>query len=73
MLYSIKDREDLEKLNELVSLQSQIKAVRLQDKLGKQNFHENMEKVFEPVTKSLKNTSENLTKAITESSTKNKQ
>ena len=73
MLYSIKDREDLENLNELVSLQSQVKAVRLQDKLGKQNFHENMEKVFEPITKSLKNTSENLTKAITESSIKNNQ
>ena len=73
MLYSIKDREDLENLNELASLQDQVKAVRLQDKLGKQNFHEDMKKVFEPVTKSLENTSENLTKAITESSIKNNQ
>ena len=32
-----------------------------------------MKKVFEPVTKSLENTTENLTKAITESSTKNNQ
>ena len=71
MLYSIKDREDLEKLNELVSLEDQVKFVRLQDKLGKQNFHEDMKKVFEPVTKSLQNTSENLTKAITETSIKN--
>ena len=71
MLYSIKDREDLENLKQLVSLDSQVKAVRLQDKLGKQNFHENMKKVFEPVTKSIENTSENLTKAITESSNKN--
>ena len=45
MLYSIKDREDLEKLNELVSLRDQVKTVRLQDKLGKQNFHEDMKKV----------------------------
>ena len=44
MLYSIKDREDLEKINELVSLENQVKAVKLQDKLGKQNFHENFEK-----------------------------
>ena len=73
MLYSIKDREDLENLNELSSLQDQVKAVRLQDKLGKQNFHEDMKKVFEPVTKSLENTSGNLTKAITESSIKNNQ
>ena len=73
MLYSIKDREDLENLNELVSLQEQVKVVKLQDKLGKQNFHEDMKKVFEPVTKSLENTSENLTKAITDSSIKNNQ
>ena len=71
MLYSIKDREDLEKLNELASLQDQVRVVKLQDKLGKQNFHEDMKKVFEPVTKSLENTSENLTKAITESSKEN--
>ena len=71
MLYSIKNIEELEKLNELASLQNQVKVVRLQDKLGKQNFHEDMKKVFEPVTKSLENTSENLTKAITESSKEN--
>ena len=71
MLYSIKDREDLENLEELVSLENQVKVVKLQDKLGKQNFHEDMKKVFEPVTKSLENTSENLTKAITESSITN--
>ena len=71
MLYSIKDREDLEKLNELFSLQDQVKVVRLQDKLGKQNFFEDMKKVFELVTKSLENTSEKLTKTTTETSIKN--
>ena len=73
MLFPIKDREDLEKLEELVSLQNQVKVVKLQDKLGEQNFHEDMKKVFEPITKSLENTSEKLTKAITESSSKNNQ
>ena len=73
MLYSIKDREDLEKLEDLVSLQNEVKVVKLQDKLGEQNFHEDMKKVFEPVTKSLQNASENLTKAITETSIKNNQ
>ena len=71
MLYSIKNREDLENLNELVSLQNQVKVVKLQDKLVEQKFHEDMKKVFEPVIKSLENTSENLTKAITETSIKN--
>ena len=71
MLYSIKDREDLENLTELVSLEDQVKVVRLQDKLGKENFHEDMKKVIEPVTKSLEKTSEILTKAITETSIKN--
>ena len=71
MLFPIKDREELNKLEELASLQDQVKVVKLQDKLGKQNFHEDMKKVFEPVTKSLENTSENLTKAITENSINN--
>ena len=73
MLFPIKDREDLEKLNELVSLQDQVKTVRLQDKLGKQNFHEDMKKVFEPVTRSLEKTSQDITKTLTESSIKNNQ
>ena len=71
MLYSI--REDLENLNELASLQDQVKAVRLQDKLGKQNFHEEMKKVFEPVTKSIESTSQDITKTISENSLKNNQ
>ena len=71
MMFAINNRENLDKLEELASLQDQVKVVRLQDKLGKQNFHEDMKKVFEPVTKSLENTSENLTKAITESSITN--
>ena len=71
MLYSIKDREDIEKLEELVSLQNQVKVVKLQDKLGEQNFHEDMKKVFEPVTKSLENTSENITETLTENSVNN--
>ena len=70
-MFPIKNRDDLENLNELVSLQNQVKAVRLQDKLGKQNFHEDMKKVFEPVTKSLENTSQDITKTLTENSNNN--
>ena len=71
MLFPIRNREDLEKLNEAVLLQNQVKVVRLQDKLGEQNFHEDMTKVFEPLTDTLKKASENITKTITESSINN--
>ena len=71
MLFAIKNREVLENINELASLQDQVKAVRLPDKLGKQNFHEDMKKVFEPMTDAIKNTSENKTKTLTENSIKN--
>ena len=70
-MFPIKNREDLQKLNASVSLQNQVKVVRLQDKLGKQNFHEDMKEIFEPITKSLVNTSENVTKTITENSINN--
>ena len=73
MMFAINNREDLDELEELALLQDEVKVVRLQDKLGKQNFHEDMKKVFEPVTKSLENTSENLTKTMTENSFKNNQ
>ena len=55
-------------LEELDSLQCQVKAVRLQDKLGKHNFHQNMKNVFEPPTETIKNTSEKITKTLTETS-----
>ena len=63
--------EDLEKLEDLGSLQHQVRAVRLQDKLGKQNFHEYMKKLYEPLIDTIKNTSENITKTISETSIKN--
>ena len=71
MLFPIRNLEDLQNLNEAVSLQNQVKDVRLQDKLGKQNFHEDMTKVFEPLTDTLKKTSENMTKSIIENSINN--
>ena len=43
-MFAVNNREDLDKLEELASLQDQVKVVRLQDKLGKQNFHEDMKK-----------------------------
>ena len=45
----------------------------MQDKLGKQNFHQDMKKVFEPVTKSNKDVSEEVTKTMTKNSIKSNQ
>ena len=66
MIFPIIDRGDLEKLDEAASLQNQVKAVRLQDKLGEQNYHQNAEKLYKPLTDTITDTSENLTKTITE-------
>ena len=54
MLSSIKNREDLEKLKELISLNNQLEELHLQKKLGKQNFHENVKKLPEPVIDTIK-------------------
>ena len=71
MLYASKTIDELQKLEELALLQSQVKAVRLQDNLGKQNFHKNMKKLYEPLTDTIKNTSEKILKTISETSIKN--
>ena len=70
-MFPIRSVEDLQNLNETVALQSQVKVVRLQDKLGNQNFHEDLTELFEPLTDELNKTSENITKTITETSIKN--
>ena len=71
ILFPIKNRQELEDLEELVSLKNQVEEFRLQDKLDKQNFHKNNRIVFEPNTDTIKTTSKNLTKTITETSINN--
>ena len=73
MLFAINNREDIKNLNELASLLDQVKAVRLQDKLGEQNFHEDMKKVFETVTRTNKDVSEDVTKSMMVTSKENNQ
>ena len=41
-----------------------VEVLRLQDELGKQNFHENVKKIYEPLTGTIKNTSEDITKTM---------
>ena len=57
-MFSVKNREYAEKLNELVLLQSQVKALSLQDQLVKQNSLEKMKNVFETVTDTVKATAQ---------------
>ena len=71
MLFPINNREDLQNLNELVSLRNQVNEVRLQDKLGEQNYHEDSKRIFKPMTEAIKSTSENITKTLTENSINN--
>ena len=73
ILNSTKNKEELENFKELISLQNQVTEVRLQGKLGQNNFHEDMKKVCEPITKSIKDVSEEVAKTVTESSIKNNQ
>ena len=68
MIFPTEIVEDLQKLNESVSLESQVKAVRLQDKLAEQDYQHKTEKLFEPFADITKNTSENLMKTLTENS-----
>ena len=49
-MYSIHTRDDLEKLKKLQETKSLVRKERLKEKLGKQDFHYDMEEVFEPVT-----------------------
>ena len=58
MLNSNKNRKNLGNLNKLVSLHNQVEEIRLQDKLGKQNYHEIVTKFYEPLTDTIKNNSE---------------
>ena len=71
MLYPINNREDLQKLNDAVLLQNQVQEVRLQNNLGDQNYHEDINKFFKPMTDELKNTSEKITRTLTENSINN--
>ena len=64
-MYSIHNRDDLEKLKKLQESKSLIKAERLKQLLGKQDFQYDMEEVFEPVTENQKK-SQNQTKLESE-------
>ena len=49
-MYSIRTRDDLEKLKKLQETKSLLHKEKLKAKLGTQDFHYDLEEVFEPVT-----------------------
>ena len=53
-MFSIQNRDDLEKSKNMQETKSLLKAERLKKKLGKQDFHYDMKEVFEPVTENQK-------------------
>ena len=55
-MYSFHNCDDLEKLKKLRETKSLLHKERIKEKLGKQDFHHDMEGVFEPVTENQKQT-----------------
>ena len=49
-MYSIRNRDDLERLKDLNETRSLLREERLKERHGKQDFYYNMEEVFKPVT-----------------------
>ena len=66
-MFSIRKRENLEKIEGLASLHNQADDLWLQDKLGKGNFHEKLKNLYEPLTDTIEVISRDLTKTMIES------
>ena len=60
MINLSKNENDLKDLEELADLQSEVKQIRLVEKLGKQGSQFDAKKLFEPITKEVKDTSQKL-------------
>ena len=61
----------MQNLNKLATFPYRGKIFRLQDKRGKQNFHEDKKKVLEALTKPTQEVSQDVTKTMTENSKAN--
>ena len=66
MSFSIKNRDDLEKLEAPASYKYQVEDCRLQDKLGNRTIMRIQKILFDPLTDTIVYTSEKLTENITE-------
>ena len=70
MSYATKIKDDSTDLEELDDLQPIVRQFGLVEKLGKQGYQYVIKELFEPVTDTIKNTSEDITKTLTETSIK---
>ena len=70
-MFPVKNVQDLQKLNDAISLQNQVQEDRLQHKLGKQNYHESAKKLFKLMTDAIKDSSKNKAKTLKENSINN--
>ena len=71
MLFPNINRDDIENLDKLVSLQNKVHGIRLQDKRGKQIFQYIRKKAFEPVSDIVKDVSKYVAKIVKEISKEN--
>ena len=61
----------MKKFGEVALLQDQVKALRMHDKLPKHKFHEDTEKLFEPLTQRNIDNSQDETETVTDTSIEN--
>ena len=71
MNFSIRKKDEIKHLDELDDLQSKVKQVRIVEKLGKQGYHYDIKELFEPITDTIKDISEDVTRTMIESSKEN--
>ena len=61
MIYSIKNKTDKKYSEDLADLHSKVQQLRLVQKLCKQCFHYDTRKLFEPITKAVTHTMQEVT------------
>ena len=60
MIYAIKIKVEVKDLHETEDLQSKIEQVRLIEKLGKQGFRYDIIELFEPITKTVRDSNQKI-------------
>ena len=59
-MFAIKNKEDTKDLEELVGLQTKVKQIRLVEKLGERGYQFDLNEIFEPITQTVTDTSQEL-------------